>query len=156
MSLSVKFVPLVLSGDKTATWRCCNDKPFEPDRVIGLRHHNGRWFGIARIGNVAVTMFATMTDELAAGHETYPTPATKIATFQGYYGSKVGPDTEVTVVQYELQDRVIERPDSVTVIAGDDDWLWERATQGFPTPDFVFAGAENIKSVKSVVIGDHN
>jgi len=148
MSLHVKFapnlVPLVQDGSKTATWRCFSDKPFETDRALGLCDNGGKLFGVARIGWVGVKAFCQMTPEDQQGHETYPTPQEMIGTFRGYYGDAVTPDTPVTIVKYTLQDLVIiGKGGDVTVISGDDDWIWERAAMGHPLPDFEFVSVAN-------------
>ena len=103
----VKFqhdlVKLVLSGEKTSTWRLFDDKNLSIDDMIELREFGKDTpFGTANIVRVIEKSFKELTDEDKVGHETFADDAEMYRTYSTYYKTEVGPETRLKIIWFEL------------------------------------------------------
>jgi hypothetical protein len=103
---TVKFrdylVPFVLSGEKNSTWRLFDDKDLNVGDDIELQVLvTNNPFAIAKITEIVEKPFKELTDDDKAGHETFDNDD-MYSTYSKYYKTKVGPETNVKIIRFEL------------------------------------------------------
>jgi hypothetical protein len=106
----VKFrdylVPLVLSGEKTSTWRLFDDKNLSIGDEIELREFGKEnSFAKAKITKVIEKAFKDLSEDDKQGHEKFSSDGEMYAAYTGYYDTKVGPDSIVKIIWFELIER---------------------------------------------------
>lgn len=98
------LVPLILSGQKTTSWRLWDDKNLSVEDTLEiLESGTERHFATARITSVQTLTFLELWAGKMEGHEKYKDEQEMYDTYRGYYNRPVGPDTEVKVIKFELQ-----------------------------------------------------
>lgn len=100
-----KLVPLVLSGEKTSTWRLFDDKDLKiGDELLFVNKETGEEFAKALVTTVREKKLGDITreDEISEGHEKFRTDEERLATYRRYYGERVSQDTVVKMIKYEL------------------------------------------------------
>lgn len=107
MKKALKFlenlVPLVLSGEKTSTWRLFDDKDLSiGDELSFLEHGTGKEFARAKIVGIREKKLGEITDADCDGHERYANRDEMFETYRGYYGDKVTENTPVKIISFEL------------------------------------------------------
>jgi hypothetical protein len=107
MAKQLKFrsslVPLVLTGQKTSTWRLFDDKNLTVgDEIDCVEFETGERFAKATITAIVEKALGSLTDEDKAGHEQFASDAEMYATYATYYGRAVGPDTRVKIAWFTL------------------------------------------------------
>lgn len=97
--------PLVLSGEKTCTWRLFDEKDFELGDEVSFVG-GGKEFARAVITGVREKRLGDITseDEIADGHERFGSREERLETYRGYYGDRVNPDTVVKILKFSLID----------------------------------------------------
>ncbi len=95
--------PLVLSGEKTCTWRLFDEKDFEIGDEVSFCG-GGSEFAQAVITSVREKRLGDITpeDEIADGHERFSSTEERLKTYRGYYGDRVTPDTMVKILKFSL------------------------------------------------------
>lgn len=97
------LVPLVLSGEKTSTWRLFDDKALSAGDNIELYEFGKEMpFGIARIIKVIEKPFKELTATDKEGHERFSSDKEMYGTYSEYYKSKVDPNTIVKIIWFKL------------------------------------------------------
>lgn len=104
----VKFrdylVPLVLTGEKNSTWRLFDDKNLSVGDEIELREFGKEQsFATAKIVKVIEKAFSDLSEDDKQGHEKFSSDKEMYETYAGYYNAKVGPDSVVKIIWFELQ-----------------------------------------------------
>lgn len=107
----IKFVPhlipLVLSGEKTSTWRLFDDKDLlVGDNLILINKATGEEFAKARIVKVNEKSLGELTNDDFDGHEKFESPEIMLDTYRGYYGEKVDVNSVVKMIDFILQDKI--------------------------------------------------
>ena len=107
MYKTLKFKPhlveLILSGEKTVTWRLFDDKELkEGDKVEIVNSETGELAAHALIENVYTKPLSQVTDDDYVGHEKYNSFEEMLNTFRGYYGEKVAEDTELKIITFKI------------------------------------------------------
>jgi hypothetical protein len=107
---SLKFTPalcdLILSGEKTSTWRLFDDKDLQlNDKIIFLNNETKNEIGFGEITNLKVTTFNNLSSEDWGGHEVYSSKEEMIKTYRGYYGDKVGLNTELKIIHFSFSSK---------------------------------------------------
>lgn len=98
------LVPLILSGEKNSTWRIQDDKDLSVgDRVEFVNTQTGEVFGQANITQVEIKKLGQLTPADFQGHEKFKDEAEMYATYREYYGPEVGPDTEIKMIDFQLE-----------------------------------------------------
>lgn len=98
-----ELIPLVLSGEKTATWRLFDDKDLKKGDWLDLvESQSERIFGMAVIDEVVEKKMGDLTSEDKKGHENYSTDQQMYDTFMKYYGKPVGPETKLKIIRFKL------------------------------------------------------
>lgn len=103
----LKFAPnlvsLILSGEKTTTWRLYDDKDItKGDQFIFVNKETGKEFAEAVIISVSTKPLTDLNDEDREGHEKFKNTEEMYSNYKRYYGDKVQIDTEVKVVKFRL------------------------------------------------------
>lgn len=97
------LVPLVLSGEKTTTWRLFDDKDLqEGDELSLINKETGEEFVKARITSLVIKTLGQIAPEDYAGHEKYSSQVEMVNAYKKYYGDKVNLETEVKILKFEL------------------------------------------------------
>lgn len=97
------LVPLVLDGSKTSTWRLFDDKDLtEGDELSLIDRGTGGEFARATIFSVKETTLGSLTDEDYEGHEPFESDEEMYKTYEKYYGTKVGPETQLKIIRFQL------------------------------------------------------
>lgn len=104
LKFAENLVPLVLSGEKTSTWRLFDDKDLQKgDELSLIDRATGQEFTKARIISVREkTLGRIDDDDFDDGHERYRSKEEMIQAYRSYYGDKVTEDTVVKLVDFEL------------------------------------------------------
>lgn len=105
----VKFrdylVSLIVSGKKNSTWRLFDDKDLSKDDEIELREFGKeKSFARAKITKVVEKAFKDLTAEDKQGHEKFVNDEEMYKTYSDYYKTKVGPETNVKIIWFELKE----------------------------------------------------
>lgn len=97
------LVPLVLSGEKNSTWRLFDDKDLSKGDEIELREFGKDMsFARAKIIKVREKPFSDLTTADKVGHETFQNDEEMYETYSKYYQTRVGPETNVKIIWFEL------------------------------------------------------
>lgn len=102
---TLKFRPelceLILRGEKTATWRIFDDKDLQVnDEIDFANSETGKSFGTGKIANLKITTLGNLKPQDWLGHETYSSVEEMYETYRGYYGDRVGPDSELKIIDF--------------------------------------------------------
>ena len=98
------LVPLVLSGEKTVTWRLFDDKNLQVgDELVCVNAQTLEEFAKVRITEVQEKRPGDVTAEDEAGHEPFKNAEERLATYRNYYGNRVTEDSMVKMIRYELR-----------------------------------------------------
>jgi hypothetical protein len=97
------LVPLVTSGEKTATWRLFDDKDLQKDdHLIFINNETGKEFAKAVITEVHETELGKITEADYEGHEKFESKEKMFEAYRNYYGSKVKPSSILKIVRFKL------------------------------------------------------
>jgi hypothetical protein len=103
LKFSPDLVPLVLSDEKYLTWRLWDDKDLkEGDMVTLIRRPGLTAFAVAKITRCTKKLFGELTEEDKRGHEPFKTDVEMYETYTGYYKRKIGPETPLKVLKFEI------------------------------------------------------
>lgn len=97
------LVPLVLSGEKTTTWRLWDDKNLTVgERVSFLNSETGQEFAVVQLTKVYEKPFKDLTKEDWTGHEKFNSEAQMYQSYSLMYAREVSPSTLVKIIHYKL------------------------------------------------------
>ena len=104
---TLKFMPhladLVLSGEKTTTWRLFDDKNLTKGDIITLiRRPELTPFAQAEIVSVVEKPLGEMAGEVLEGHEKYASNKEMYQDYSRYYAKPVDGSTLVKIVKFKL------------------------------------------------------
>ena len=103
IKFQANFVPLVLSGEKTITWRLFDDKELAEGDIVELKQFGEKTaFATARLIKVTEKPFKQLGLEDRNGHEVYESDEEMYRVFSGYYKKPVGPETMLKIIWFEL------------------------------------------------------
>ena len=95
---------LILNGEKDATWRLFDDKNLsEGDEVELINWNTGEKFGEAILVKVWEKRMGDLEDSDFDGHEKFASEDEMYANYRTYYGDRVGPDTIVKIIRFEVR-----------------------------------------------------
>lgn len=95
----------ILNGEKTTTWRVGDEKDISVNDTLSLRTVDGEEFATARVRWVKQTTFGRLTDEDRDGHESFESREAMYRTYEEYYDRDIGPETELKVIRFALEDQ---------------------------------------------------
>ncbi len=97
------LVKLVLAKEKDLTWRLFDDKNLSEGDIVDLINWNtGEVFGKAHLIKVWEKKMKDLDDADYDGHERFSSDEEMYKTYKTYYGDRVGPDTIVKMISFEL------------------------------------------------------
>lgn len=97
------LVPLVLAGEKYASWRLFDDKDLtEGDTIELLNWNTGEKFADAVLTSVWEKKMKDINGIDFDGHEKFSSSEELYATYRAYYGDCVGPETVVKIIRFRL------------------------------------------------------
>ena len=104
---TLKFMPhlvdLVLSGEKTTTWRLFDDKNLtKRDIITSIRRPELTPFAQAEIVGVVEKPLGKMAGEDLEGHEKYGSKEEMYQDYSKYYNRPVDGSTLVKIVKFKL------------------------------------------------------
>lgn len=102
MKFSGQLMPMILSGEKTCTWRLWDDKNFQIGDVVALiKRPELTKFAKAKITDVREKKMGQISedDEANIGHEPYPD---NYKAYSEYYGREVTAETPVKVIRFVI------------------------------------------------------
>ena len=103
LKFSPDLVPLVLSGEKTSTWRLFDDKDLKDgDEMIFIDWDGMQPFAEAMLTSVVVKPLDELSAEDKEGHEKFSSDEEMYATYSRYYKQPVGPETLVKIVRFKI------------------------------------------------------
>ncbi len=98
-----KLIPLILSGEKTVTWRLFDEKNISVgDRVEFINWETNEVFAHVRITSVKLKTFKELTPKDWEGHEKFNSEEEKYQTYSAYYNRKVTSSAPVKIIAFEL------------------------------------------------------
>jgi hypothetical protein len=102
LKFAPNLVPLILSGEKTKTWRLYDDKDLQNgDELIFINKETGEEFAKVKITSLVTKTLDQVTSDDYDGHERYSSQDEMLDTFRKFYGDKVSLDTEVKILNFE-------------------------------------------------------
>jgi hypothetical protein len=105
-----KLIPLILNGQKTATWRLWDDKDLSVGDVVDfLEFKSEKHFATVELINVLEKPLGELTSEDKLGHEEFENDQQMYETFSNYYKKKVGPKTLVKIIRFSLKSSGVAR-----------------------------------------------
>lgn len=103
LKFAAHLVPLVISGEKTSTWRLFDDKDIQAgDELAFIDKSSGREFARASAVAVNEKKLRDVSNADYSGHERYESPEQMLETLKGYYGDQVGFETPVKMIDFAL------------------------------------------------------
>jgi len=97
------LVPLVLSGEKTSTWRLFDDKDLNVGEKLNfINQETGVEFAKAEIISISEKKLGELKENDFIGHEKYEDQAEMISSYRKYYGNNVDLDTLVKMINFKL------------------------------------------------------
>jgi len=110
LKLDHNLAALVLSGRMRSTWRLFDDKDLSVndqveliDKTQAIKPETWRPIGFAKISKIVEKKLSDITQDDLDQHQDYLNMATVIPVFQKFYGSNVGPNTAVKIVDFDFQ-----------------------------------------------------
>lgn len=98
------LVPLVLSGEKTSTWRLFDDKDLrKDDNLLLINKATGEEFAKATITKIEEKKLKDLEESDFEGHEKFESEEKMYQAYRSYYGDKVTPDTIIKMVDFKLE-----------------------------------------------------
>ena len=105
---TIKFasdlVPLILSGQKTATWRFGDDKNIQVGDDLEFRDaKSGEVFGHAKVLTVREKKIKDINQaDYDEGHEQTPKEMTLTQYFKTFYGEAISKESVLKLIKFEL------------------------------------------------------
>ena len=102
LKFDANLVPLILSGEKTSTWRLLDDKELATGDIVDLlRRDTLESIGQAELTKVVEKPLGQLTAEDKVGHADYASNQVMYENFARMYKREVGPETMVKIVQFK-------------------------------------------------------
>jgi hypothetical protein len=105
---SLKFKPhlveMILSREKTSTWRLFDDKDLcVGDELFLINKETDEKFGEAVIKTLKIKKLGDLIDKDWEGHERFNSETEMYQTYRQYYGDKVDKNTEVKIITFDVK-----------------------------------------------------
>ncbi len=96
-------MPLVLSGEKTSTWRLFDDKDLNlGDKLNFVNKETGVEFAKAEIISILEKKLGELKESDYIGHEKFKDQTEMLKSYTKYYGNNVDLDTLVKMINFKL------------------------------------------------------
>jgi len=98
------LVELIMSGEKTATWRLLDDKNLQGgDLIEFMNWETKKVFGTGVITQLKTKTLGTLEESDWEGHERFESDKEMYKTYRTYYSDTVGPETEVKIIEFSFK-----------------------------------------------------
>ncbi len=99
-----ELIPLVLSGEKTSTWRIFDDKDLSlGDELIFINKATKEEFAKARILTIREKKLGEIDEaDFDEGHERFESSEKMLESYRSYYGDAVTMETPIKIIGFEL------------------------------------------------------
>lgn len=104
MKFAADLVRLIISGEKTSTWRLWDDKDLSTGDIVEfIKRPELTAFAKAKLTKVVSKTLSGITDKDKKGHEDVgETPEEMYKIYAKYYGKEVDGSTPVKIIQFEI------------------------------------------------------
>jgi hypothetical protein len=103
LKFSKDLIPDILSGLKTITWRCFDDKDLkEGEEVLFLEHESKKPFAKAMLTEVEKKTFGELNEEDKKGHEEFKNKEEMFKTYSSYYKTEITPGTPLKIIKFKI------------------------------------------------------
>jgi hypothetical protein len=103
LKFSKNLIPSILSGEKTTTWRCFDDKDLkEGDEVLFLEHETKKPFAKVKLVEIKEKTFKELNEEDREGHEKFKNDEEMLKTYSEYYKTEITPDTPLKIIKFKI------------------------------------------------------
>lgn len=103
LKFASNLAPLILSGEKTVTWRLFDDKELkEGDMLEFINKETSEKFARVEILFIREKRLGEIEESDYEGHEKFNTAEEMLETYRGYYGDKVNRDVIVKIIRFEI------------------------------------------------------
>jgi hypothetical protein len=100
------LVALVLSGQKTSTWRMFDDKNLQiGDELSCVDRGTGKEFAKVVITDIREKKFKDIKDSDFVGHERFESLEKMTESYRGYYGDKFTSEAMVKMITFKLLEK---------------------------------------------------
>jgi len=104
---TIKFadnlVPLIISGEKTSTWRLFDDKNLsQGDELSLINSSSGKEFATAQIISIREKILKDINEDDFVGHEKFESREKMLAMYQKYYGDRATEDSVVKMIHFKI------------------------------------------------------
>lgn len=97
------LVPLILSGEKTVTWRLWDDKDLSVGDILEcIQTENEVQFATVHVVGTLEKPLGSLTEEDKLRHEKFSSDSEMYQTYTRYYSRPVDENTLVKIVWFEL------------------------------------------------------
>ena len=98
------LVPLIITGEKTSTWRLFDDKNLSiGDELRFVNKETGKSVATAKIISIREKALGYINNGDFSGHEKFDSKEEMFATYKSYYGDGVREDTLVKMIDFQLK-----------------------------------------------------
>lgn len=103
LKFNPNLVSLVLSGEKTSTWRLWDDKDLEVgDKVSFLNSETKEEFAVGELVKVFEKQFKDLDADDWSGHEKFNSEREMYDSYSKFYNREVTPETLVKIIHFKL------------------------------------------------------
>lgn len=104
LKFAPELVPLILSGEKTSTWRIFDDKDLSlGDELIFINKATKEEFAKARILTIREKKLGEIDEaDFDEGHERFESSEKMLKSYRSYYGDAVTMETPIKIIGFEL------------------------------------------------------
>lgn len=141
LKLDHELAKLVLSGEKTSTWRIRDEKNISVNDRIELIDKvdpadPASWvvIGVATVNSVSEKRLGELTAEDFDGHEVYQTSKELIATYRGYYGDDVDEATPIKMIHFSFVAGTLTTHEDVQTFPSEIKMFADGGSRGNPGP----------------------
>ncbi len=106
IKFSKTHMPSILSGQKTTTWRCFDDKDLRKgDEIVFLDHETKKPFVKAMLTEVKEKTFKELDKKDREGHEEFRDDKEMLKTYSEYYKTEITPETPLKIIKFKILEK---------------------------------------------------
>lgn len=103
LKFTPNLIPLVLSGEKTTTWRLWDDKDLQVgDKVSFLNSDTKEKFAVGKLTKVTEKQFKDLMEKDWSGHEKFKNYEEMYASYSKLYTREVTAETYLKIIHFKL------------------------------------------------------
>ena len=107
LKFSKEIIPAILTGAKTTTWRCFDDKDLKRgDEVFLLDSETKKSFAKAVLVEVKEKTFGELDEGDKKGHEKFKSNEEMLKMYSRYYKTEITPDTSLKIIKFEILEKI--------------------------------------------------